>query len=317
MSDVISNPVPSPAESASMENTENHSIQNIDNNVISSQEPSLTKSEIKRIKTLKLKVDGQEFDESLPFEIDDTPEARDYMIKQLQLSKMSQKRAHESSELRKQIDKIGDYLSQAKGDKTKLRALIKELGADEKELAAAIIEDEIANSQKSPEQLAKEQLEEELKTLKDQRKKEKDTWEAAEKERLLGQEMERYDISVSAAIEKSELPKSPYVIKKMADYMMLGLENDIDLHPDDVINLVKEEIQNDIQEMFRVMPEEIIEKLIGKDTLGKLRKKNVAKAKAAGQPPAPVKSSVLDVGANSKTPSKPVEKINYKRFFGV
>lgn len=311
----VNNPVPSPAESAAEPTNQQVQVEPSK----SSEVIEPVKAEIKRLKSLKLKVDGQEMDESLPFEIDDTPESREYMVRQLQLAKMSQKRAQHASELQKQIEKIGDYLSQAKGDKKKLRALIKELGADEKELAASIIEDEIANSQKTPEQLKAESLEEELRSLKEQRENEKKDWESRERERLLGQEMERYDVLVSQAIEKSELPKSPYVVRKMADYMMLGLENGIDLHPDDVINLVKEEITGDVQAMFSVMPEEVIEKLIGKDVLGKIRKKNVAKAKAAGKPapPAtPLGSSVRDAGAKP-SPSAPKEKVSMRKFFGV
>lgn len=258
---------------------------------------------------LKLKVDGVEED----FEFD--PNDDEALTRHFQMSKMSQKRAKEAAELRQQVERIGDYLEQAKGDKKKLRALIKELGADEKELAAMIIEEEIANSQKSPEQIAKEQLEEELRQLKEQRENEKKDWETREKERLLGQEMERYDMLVSKAIETSDLPKSPYIVKKMADYMMLGLENGIDLHPDDVISLVKEEVQADLQELVRAMGADKAEQFLGKEILGSIRKKNVAKAKA-GAPPQPLNSSIKDVGAK-KPDEKPAEKQTFKKFFGV
>lgn len=276
-----------------------------------------TKAEIKRLKALKIKVDGQEYDEALPFEIDDTPENKAYMTKQLQMARMANSRAQQAAELQKKVDAIGDYLAQAKGDKKKIRALIKELGADEKEIAAAVIEEEIENSKKSPEQLEKEKLAEELRELKEQREREKKSWEEREKERLYGEQAERYDMLVSKAIESSDLPKSPYVVKKMADYMLLGLENGVDVHPDDVINLVREEIQSDIQQMFAVMPEEVVEKLIGKDVLGKLRKKNVAKAKAGGTPPVPVKAAVKDVGAKSQVEEKPQAKKTIKQMWGV
>lgn len=279
--------------------------QNLQNSVQKS--PETPKSNKRQ---LKLKVDGQEIVEEL--DLDNEQE----LVRQLQLAKMSQKRAQEAADLRKRMDAIGEYLEQAKGDKKKLRALIKELGADEKELAAAIIEEEIANSQKTPEQIAKEKLEEELRELKDQRKREKEEWEASERERLYAQEAERYDLLVSEAISSSDLPKSPYVVKKMADYMLLGLENGVDVHPNDVINLVREEIQEDIQQMFAAMPEEVIEKIIGKDVLGKIRKRNVAKAKQVGQPPVPVKSAVKDVGAK-KTENKSQDKKTFKQFFGI
>lgn len=305
-------PVQDNSTSDSLENQENSEV-NVEGKT--SVEP--TKAEIKRLKSLKLKFDGQEIEEQLPFEIDDTPENREYMVKQLQMSKLANKRAQEAAAARKQIDDIRNYLEQAKGDKKKLRSLIRELGADEKELAAAIIEEEIENSRKTPEQLEKEKLEAELKELKDQQKREKDAWEAQERERLYNQEAERYDMLVSQAIEKSDLPKSPYVIKKMADYMLLGLENGIDVHPNDVVNLVRDEIYNDLQQLVQALGEDKVEGFIGKDILTKIRKKNVAKAKAkAGTPPPPVRSSIPDVGSN-KTEAKPGEKKTFRQFFGV
>lgn len=301
-----------PIQEASVDNSNPEALENqVDSSQVEGQEaaPKAEEPPKSSKRKLKLKVDGREED----FEFD--PDNVEEMTRHFQMSKMSQKRAKEAAELRDQVDRIGEYLEQAKGDKKKLRALIKELGADEKELAAMIIEEEIANSQKSPEMLAKEQLEEELKELKNQREKEKKDWEAREKERLLGQEMERYDMLVSKAIESSDLPKSPYVVKKMADYMMLGLENGIDLHPDDVIALVKEEVQADLQELVRAMGADKAEQFLGKEILGSIRKKNVAKAKA-GQPPVPMKSSIQDVGGK-KAEEAPAEKKTFKAFFGV
>ncbi len=282
------------------------------------QEAAPTKAEVKRIKSLKLKIDGNEVDEALPFEMDDTPENREYMQRHIQMSKMGSKRAQEAADLRKQVDGIRDYLSQAKGNKTKLRSLIKELGGDEKELAAAIIEEEIANSQKSPEQLQREQLENELKELKEQREREKQEFSARELERLQNQEMERYDVLVSQALEKSELPKKPGVVRKMADYMLLALENGIDLTPNEVAEIVKQELFGDMQEIMSALGEDKVESFVGKEMLGKIRKKNIAKAKAAGTP-APSAKKGTDIGApaTAKAEVKPGEKKTIKQLWGI
>lgn len=271
----------------------------------------------KRFKSLKLKVDGNEFDEELPFEMDDTPQNREYMTKQLQMARMGQNRAKQTVDLQNKIDAIGNYLQQAKGDPRKIRNLIKELGADEKQIAAAIIEEEIANSQKSPEQLAHEKLQEELRQLKEERDNEKKEWTRKEFERLQGQEFERYDVLMSQALEKSDLPKSPYTVKKMADYMLMALENGVELTPDEIIPMLQDEIKSDIQQMFGAMPEEAIEKLIGGETLKKIRQKNIKRAKEAGKPPVPVKASLKDIGAVKSTDKKPEVKKTIKQLFGI
>ena len=49
----------------------------------------------RKLNALRLKVDGQELEEELPFEIPDDPEAVEYMTRQLQMAKMGSKRAQE------------------------------------------------------------------------------------------------------------------------------------------------------------------------------------------------------------------------------
>lgn len=279
---------------------------------VGSQEAAPVAEPVKPSKRkLTLKVDGQEE------EVEYDPSDDEYIRKQFQLARASQNRMKETADLRNKMDQIGNYLEQARGDKTKLRALIKELGADEKELAAMIIEEEIANSQKTPQQLEKEKLENELRQMKEERDREKTEWTKKEFERLQQQEYERYDILMSQALEKSDLPKSPYTVKKLSDYMLLGLEKGVELTPEELLPLVREEIQEDVRQMFSAMPEEVIEKLIGTDVLKKLRKKNIAKAREGAVPPVPVKSSVKDVGAGKSAAKAPEAKKTIKQLFGV
>lgn len=270
------------------------------------------KKEAARIRKLKLKVDGQELEEELPFEIDDNPEAVEYMTRQLQMSKAAQKRMGEHAQLQKEVKY---FLEELRKNPKKILA-DPSIGIDVKQLAAQIIEEEIANSQKSPEQLEKERLEAELRALQEEREQEREELRQKEFERLQEIEYERYDNLMSKALETSDLPKSPYVVKKMADYMLLGLNEGIDVSPEDVLPLVREEIQNDLREMFAVMPDEVIEKIVGKEVFNRVRKKNVAKAKSA---PTPVKSAIKDTGAKSSSAasSNSAEKKSFRDFFGV
>jgi len=267
------------------------------------------KEQAKYLKSLKLKVDKGEIEEALPFEIPDTEEAREYMTKHLQLSKMGNKRAQEFSTLQKEVAEFINIL------KTNPKEALRNpnIGIDVKKLAADILEEEIENSKKSPEQVEKEKLELELKAIKEEREREKKDFETRELERLTDLEFQRYDDMISKAIEKTkDLPKSPYVVKKVAEYMMLGLQNNIDVTPDDVMKLVKDEIQNDIKEMFGAMPDEVVEQFLGKDRMSSMRKKNLAKAKS--NPTTATK--VVDSGNTAKPTSKKADKKQtYKEFF--
>jgi len=275
----------------------------------SSQESiAAAKKEAARLRSLKLKVDGREFEEELPFEIPDDPEAVEYMTRQLQMSRMSSKRAQEYAQLEKEIRQLI-----TEGTKNP-RKLLKELNIDERELAKQIIEQEIENAQKSPEQLEKERIAEELRMLKEEREKEKQDFERKEFERLQEQAYERYDNQMTVALEKSDLPKEPYVVKKIADYMLAALNEGYDVSPDDVIPLVKEELKKDLQSLVGAMPDEALEQFLGKERLNSFRKKNLAKAKEAANVSAA--KAIKDTG--SKTSAKePAKKLSYKDFFGI
>lgn len=260
----------------------------------------------KQLKKLKLKIDGEEFEEEFD------PNDDKYLTEQLQLAKVARKRMNEKSLIEKEVVKFIEDLR-----KNPRKALSDPaIGLDLKQLAAQIIEEEIENSKKSPEQLEKERLQSELQALKEERDREKEDFRKKEFERIKEQEFERYDSLMSQALERSDLPKSPYVVKKMADYMLLGLEAGKDVSPDDILPLIREEIQSDLKEMFAIMPDEVIEQLIGKDKLNSLRKKNIAKAKQAASNPA-VKAPTKTQSTGVTTPTKADSKQTFKKFFGM
>lgn len=256
-------------------------------------------------KKLKLKVDGEEFEEELDWDNEDD------LRKKLQYSKVGQKRMQQHAALEREVE---EFLTQLKTNPRKVLSDPR-IGLDIKKLAAEVIEEEIENSKKSPEQIEKEQLQARLSELEDERKREKEESRSREMERLQTQEFERYDMLMSKALEKSDLPKSPYIVKKMADYMLMGLNNGLDVTPDDVLPLVREEITNDLKDMFAVMPDEVIEAIVGKDVFNRVRKKNVAKAKSS--PPQPLKASVKDSGQKSAAKTPEAKKISYKDFFNI
>lgn len=271
--------------------------------------PNLTKQEAKTLRELKLKVDGKEYTETLPFEIPNDPKAIEYATRQLQLAKASQSRMSQHAELQKQVT---GFIEELKKNPKKILS-DPNIGIDVKKFAAQILEEEINNSKKSPEQLEREKLETRLKELEEERKKEKEDLQKQQFEMLQSQAYEEYDREISNAINSSTLPKSSYTVKKVADYMLLGLQQGMDVKAADVIPLVEEEIRRDLKDMFAILPEDVIEQLVGKDTLGKLRKKNVAKAKQV------VSNATkgIDVGQSKKEEEKPKEKMTIRKYLGV
>lgn len=293
--------------SESFESTENSETS--DNQDLQGQETeqALTPIEIKKIKQLKLKFNGKDIVEDLPFEIDEAHQ--DWYIKQRQKAMLSDHKAREYAQLE---NEVGAFIQELR--KNPKKALQNPaIGLDIKELAASILQEEIERSQKTPEQLRAEEAEAKLQDLIAEREKEKQDNEAKQLEMLTEREYERYDNLMSSALESSDLPKSPYVVKKMTEYMIMAVENGIDVNPHDVIPLIREEIHSDIQQMFGAMPVEVIEQIMGKDILGKLKNKRVAAAK----PPVPVKTAIKDVAKTTEKSKDSVKKQTVRDFFGV
>jgi hypothetical protein len=265
------------------------------------------KAEARRIRELKLKVHGEEITEELPFEIEENPEAVEYLTKQLQLSKAAQRAMQENSTFQKQVSEFFKDL------KSNTKAKLIELGIDPKEFAAQVIEEEIKKSQMTPEQIRQQELEEELNKLKEEAKRKEEEFNQKELERLREIEFEKIDTQMSIALDKSDLPKKPYVVRKMAEYMLIGANNGINLTAEDVLPLVREELLGDLQEIINSLPEDKAEEFIGKEVLTRFRKKNLAKAK---QTPASVKSAIKDVGTKKSEDKKQEIPVNYKQFFG-
>lgn len=273
--------------------------------------PAPTQSEIKRLNKLKLKVHGQEIEEELPFEIEEDPEIVEYLTKNLQLGKAAQRAMQEKASYEQQVKHF------FQGMKTNTKEYLAQMGIDPKEFAAQVIEEEIKRAQLTPEQIQAMELQEELKREREARQKEKELYERQEFERMQAVEYDRIDSQMSEALESSDLPKTPYVVRKMAEYMLLGAKRNIDLSPKDVLPLVREELLGDLKTIINSLGEDAAEEFIGKEVMTRFRKRNIAKAKAGQSTPATAKASIKEVASNaSKSQQSSTRPVDYKKFFG-
>ena len=149
--DMSSNPSLESSESdnnSQMQAGQEGSVENLQD-LAQNGTPAQQKEAKKMLKSLKIKVDGREMEEKLPFEIPDDEETVEWMKRNLQMSKMGAKRAQEYSSLEKEVR---TFIDELRKNPRKILA-DPNIGIDVKKLAAEVIEEEIANSQKSPDQL--------------------------------------------------------------------------------------------------------------------------------------------------------------------
>lgn len=271
----------------------------------SQPESKQTAQEAKKLKQLKLKVYGQEVEEELPFEIDDNPEAVEYLTKQLQLAKAAQKAMQDSSSFQKQVQ---SFFNNLKGN---TKEALEQIGIDPKEFAAAVIEEEIKKQQMSPEERERQELQAKVKKYEEDMKKRDAEFKAREQERLQEIHTEKLNNDITTALDKGKIPQSSLAVKMMANYMSAALAEGYDTSVDEIAEIVRKDIQGDLKNTASKLSDEELEEWLGKEVFERARKRNIAKAKTT---PASVKSQIKDV-ASPKQEAKPQNKQSMKDFF--
>lgn len=257
-------------------------------------------------KRLKLKVNGKEIEEEIDFNDEDR------LREILQKGHAADQKFQESAALRKQMEQFVQLMQN-----DPIRAM-KEMGLNPDDVAEAHMKSRIEEMQLSPEQKelndlrAKiEKAEAEKKALEEERLAEQQQRAQQEYERQLDQEM-------TSALEGSDLPKSPYVVKRLAEVMMVALEQaeeGQEVSVSDVLPVVEKQIKNEIQEMFGALPGDVIEQILGNDVTSKMRKYRRSKVKKAPETASSVKATGKSEIKAAKDAEKPDSAKSAKDFF--
>jgi hypothetical protein len=248
---------------------------------------------------LKLKVDGEEIEEEFDFADDER------MKRELQKARAFDKRAPEYANFKKQVDQLMEMLQK---DPT---SVLSQLGHNIDELAEGYLKRRIEEAKKSPQQLAQEKMEKELKEARSESEKLKKEKETAELEKLRNEHASMIEKDIQSSLEKAEtiLPKkNPWVLRQIAQTMLLAMKNG---HPEvkvsDVIPFVETQFRDDLKSMFDIFPEEVIEKVVGKNNLDRIRKKRIKEQK-------PTQTANQVVKSTANKPSDKKEDAPKKKF---
>ncbi len=237
--------------------------------------------------------------------------SKEDMVKYAQLGKAGQARMEEASRIKSEALQLVKML------RDNPEAVLADpyiLGSEEKviELAQKILSRKLENEQKSPEMKEKEKLQKELEDLRNKVKQDEEERQSAEYNRLVAQQEAQLEEQITEAFETSGLPKSPFVLKRLADVMISGAENNKDISPKQALAIVRREMQKDIRDLMETMPEDALEEYISAEKVQKLRSRQLAKARAT-QPAVAKPTQVRDTG-NAPTEAKKPEKINMRKF---
>lgn len=231
--------------------------------------PETVPAEIRdAIRKFKVKVDGDEL------EIDEAQLIADY-----QTNRAAQARFQEAAKLRKSAEEVIQLL------KTDPRAALRHpaIQADERALAEAILAEQLEEELLDPKDKQIKQLQRELQQRAADEKKAKDAAESEALTKAEAQYVESYQRDISAALTNGGLPVTNATVRSMTGYLQNALEAGYDMQPNQVVDLVKQDYQKQLKELFSASDATTIASLLGEDGLKKVRAADIGRLKSPQQ----------------------------------
>lgn len=228
------------------------------------------------------------------------------LVRLAQLGMGAHEKFEQAAKTRKQAEEVLDIIQ-----KNPAEALSK-LGFDVRKLAEDFLAQKIQEEMLSPEQKKVKSMEEELKKYKS----EKEDFEKQQREAQISTLQTQYEVDIQSkiisAIDAHKLPKNPKTVARFAEYMLQGVENGVDYDPKDLAPRIRRDLEDEHRHMYRDSGVEEILKILGEDTLKKIRQYELQKVKGKTVSNA---TSTQPVAHQTKEEDKPKAKKHVSDFF--
>ena len=145
----------------------------------------------------------------------------------------------------------------------------------------------IEPEQLTPDQRKVKEYEEKLKRYEEQELEAKKRQEQEQEDAITNKEREFLQSQIIEAMEKSGLPKSKELVKRMAFYMRQNLQNGWEAPIDMIINQVKRERQEMMSDLTENSSAEQLISLLGEGVINKIRKFDLDRLRARRNTPSP------------------------------
>lgn len=268
-------------------------------------ENGASEEEVKNmIKEFELKVNGKTIRKRI--DLSDENEIR----RILQREHAGQLAMQRASELEKEYKRGIEELTSNPFD------VLKELGLDPDELAERRIEERIEEMKKSPEQREREELQRELEVARQRLKEQEENAKSEQFNRLQAKEAAALENEIQDALDAHKtLPKSQKTVSRIADAMLWAIDNGFpNVSVKDVVPVVEEEIRRELDDLYTNMPDEFLEKYIGKKHIDRLRRKRLKQNKPNNLNG--VKATSSSVNSKKDEPTRKIRSSEYFKNLG-
>lgn len=222
----------------------------------------------KMLKKFLLKVDGQEIEEEIDLNDEET------LRRELQLAKAAKKRMQEAQEAKRQVFEI------AKAFNDDPLTIFRKMGPKGYELAEQFLYEKIQQEQMSPEQRKMMELEQRVRAYEERERLAQEQAEAQKQEELESRQAEHYQKVIIEALDKSGLPKTPEMAKRAAYLLQKNLELGLDLDASDLVSEMKNEVLGLVKSLTGTADGNALIHLLGPDIAKKIIKAKADEIKA-------------------------------------
>ncbi len=256
-------------------------------NVSSGQTDKQIAAEIKKF---KVKIDGQES------EVDEAE-----LVSGYQTRKASDKAFREGQAAKKQAEQFASLL---KSDFLKVLES-PELGLSEDQIIDQLEQYmykkyKFRDLPEDQQRLLKDS--EELQRIRDEQNESKKRQDEEKAQALQAHYADQYSKQFVSALETSGLPKTERTIRSMVRHMTNALQNGIDVTPQEVVHLVREDYDSDYKSLYQSADPQTLIKLLGEDVVRKLVEANTSN----------LRSPLQEAVRNTSKPSGPGSSITKK-----
>lgn len=252
-------------------------------------------------KKFKIKVDGQELEEELDLNDEDT------IRRHLQMSKAAQKRMQEAAKERQKAER---FIRQLKEDPISVLTN-PDLGVNFRDIAEQYLAQQLEAEIMSPEQRKVMEAERIIREKEEQTRKTREAEEQAQLEQLQEHYAQDYQKKITQALSESGLPKTRNTVKKMAYFLHQNVKFGLDLTPKDLAAMVKEDYIRDIQDLFGSTDGDTLLGILGDDISNKIRKSDLNRIKTKV---APVNSNQAISGQHKEEKKKFVNRDEWRAY---
>lgn len=219
---------------------------------------------------------------------------KEQVIELAQRSQGSHQKFQEAATARKQMMGLMENL------KTNPFDALKKMGVNTKEAAENYLLDIMDREGMTEEQKKYAEAQDKIKQLEGDKETNDKEREAQELAASTEKWSQKWDNDITKALSASNLPKQPKIVDRAIDYILQGIDEKVPISADEAVKLVEMDIIEENVAMLKDLPQDKLEKLIGKDGVKKLG------SIAASKVTSPEDSNTLDKAIQGH--SQPVQK---------